>query len=158
MVCGMTKGERYGRLLEKAKALVEGKLPPAGALANLAALVQEEMGFFWTGFYVICDGKLLLGPFQGPVACYEIPFGKGVCGTAWKKGETVVVRDVEEFPGHIACSSLSRSEIVVPVKDEEGSVVGVLDIDSKEIGMFDDEDRQGLEPIAALAVRFLRDL
>jgi len=154
----MTKGERYGRLLEKAKALVEGKLPPAGALANLAALVQEEMGFFWTGFYVICDGKLLLGPFQGPVACYEIPFGKGVCGTAWKKGETVVVRDVEEFPGHIACSSLSRSEIVVPVKDEEGSIVGVLDIDSKEIGTFDDGDRQGLEPIAALAVRFLRDL
>jgi GAF domain-containing protein len=105
------------------------------------------MGFFWTGFYRVVGNELVLGPFQGPVACMHIPFGKGVCGSAWQRKETIVVPDVEQFPGHIACSSLSRSEIVVPVFSQAGEVVAVLDIDSKELSTFDETDRQYLEVI-----------
>ena len=112
------------------------------------------MGFFWTGFYRVVQqpekSELLLGPFQGPVACMHIGYGRGVCGTAWKEGKTIVVPDVEQFPGHIACSSLSRSEIVVPLFDAQGTVVAVLDIDSKELNTFDDTDREGLEKILTL--------
>jgi GAF domain-containing protein len=116
------------------------------------------MGFFWTGFYRVMpktqsddsDQELVLGPFQGPVACMHIPFGKGVCGSAWQRKETIVVPDVEQFPGHIACSSLSRSEIVVPVFSQAGEVVAVLDIDSKELATFDETDRQYLEAICGL--------
>ena len=115
-----------------------------GALANAAALIHETMGFFWTGFYLVKDNILHLGPFQGPVACYTIPYGKGVCGTSWKEGKTLVVKDVEEFPGHIACSSLSRSEIVVPIF-KASKIIGVLDIDSKEIATFDNTDKDYLE-------------
>jgi GAF domain-containing protein len=116
-------------------------------MANVVAAIHETMGFFWTGFYRVVGIELVLGPFQGPVACTRIAYGRGVCGTAWKQGQTIVVPDVEQFPGHIACSSLSRSEIVVPVLNRIGSVVAVLDIDSKELSTFDDIDRQYLENI-----------
>lgn len=119
-------------------------------MANLSAAIHEAMGFWWTGFYIERDGMLRLGPFQGPVACYRIPHGRGVCGTAYERRETVIVPDVEQFPGHIACSSLSRSEIVVPVLSQTGDVVAVLDIDSKELSTFDDTDRQHLEAICSL--------
>ena len=131
-------------LAQQVESLIEGENNPTGQLANAAALIHETMGFFWTGFYMIDGDILKLGPFQGPVACYEIGFGKGVCGSAWKEGRTLVVKDVEEFPGHIACSSLSRSEIVVPVI-KEGKIIGVLDIDSKETGTFDQTDKDYLE-------------
>lgn len=140
----MEKKEKYEQMLPQLKALTEGVNNNTGALANAAALIHETMGFFWTGFYLIKDNILHLGPFQGPVACYTIPYGKGVCGTAWKEGKTLVVKDVEEFPGHIACSSLSRSEIVVPIF-KASKIIGVLDIDSKEIATFDNTDKDYLE-------------
>ena len=140
----MKKKEKYEMMLPQLKALTEGVNNNTGALANAASLIHETMGFFWTGFYLVKDNVLHLGPFQGPVACYTIPYGKGVCGTAWKEGKTIVVRDVEEFPGHIACSSLSRSEIVVPIFKND-KIIGVLDIDSTETGTFDETDRDYLE-------------
>lgn len=140
----MEKKEKYEQMLPQLKALTEGVDNNTGALANAAALIHETMCFFWTGFYLVKDNILQLGPFQGPVACYTIPFGKGVCGTSWKEGKTLVVKDVEEFPGHIACSSLSRSEIVVPIF-KENKIIGVLDIDSKEIATFDNTDKDYLE-------------
>lgn len=140
----MQKKDKYEQMLPQLKALTEGVNNTTGALANAAALIHETMGFFWTGFYLVKDNILQLGPFQGPVACYTIPYGKGVCGTSWKEGKTLVVKDVEEFPGHIACSSLSRSEIVVPIF-KENKIIGVLDIDSKEIATFDNTDKDYLE-------------
>lgn len=140
----MEKKDKYEQLLPQLKTLTEGVDNNTGALANAAALIHETMGFFWTGFYLVKDNILHLGPFQGPVACYTIPYGKGVCGTAWKEGKTLVVKDVEEFPGHIACSSLSRSEIVVPIF-KENKIIGVLDIDSKEFATFDNTDKDYLE-------------
>lgn len=140
----MKKKEKYEQMLPQLKALTEGVNNNTGALANAAALIHETMGFFWTGFYLVKDNILQLGPFQGPVACYTIPYGKGVCGAAWKESKTLVVKDVEEFPGHIACSSLSRSEIVVPIFKND-KIIGVLDIDSKETGTFDETDRDYLE-------------
>ena len=140
----MKKKEKYEMMLPQLKALTEGVNNNTGALANAAALIHETMGFFWTGFYLVKDNVLHLGPFQGPVACYTIPYGKGVCGAAWKESKTLVVKDVEEFPGHIACSSLSRSEIVVPIFKAD-KIIGVLDIDSTETGTFDETDRDYLE-------------
>ena len=141
----MKKKEKYEMMLPQLKALTEGvNNNNTGALANAAALIHETMGFFWTGFYLVKDNVLHLGPFQGPVACYTIPYGKGVCGAAWKESKTLVVKDVEEFPGHIACSSLSRSEIVVPIFKAD-KIIGVLDIDSTETGTFDATDRDYLE-------------
>ena len=140
----MEKKEKYEQMLPQLKALTEGVNNNTGALANAAALIHETMGFFWTGFYLVKDNILHLGPFQGPVACYTIPYGKGVCGAAWKESKTLVVKDVEEFPGHIACSSLSRSEIVVPIFKAD-KIIGVLDIDSTETGTFDEIDRDYLE-------------
>ena len=140
----MEKKEKYEQMLPQLKSLTEGVNNNTGALANAAALIHETMGFFWTGFYLVKDNILHLGPFQGPVACYTIPYGKGVCGTAWKEGKTLVVKDVEEFPGHIACSSLSRSEIVVPVFRGRDVLAG-LDIDSKEPDTFDRIDAAFLE-------------
>ena len=119
-------------------------------MANMAAVLHESFGFWWTGFYRVAGEELILGPFQGPVACMHIPFGKGVCGTAWKREASVVVPDVEAFPGHIACSSASRSEIVVPVFGSDGKVTAVLDIDSDRPATFDEEDRVGLERIVGL--------
>ena len=141
------KKEKYQLLKEQIYSLVEGETDIVAVMANISAAIHETMGFWWTGFYRVKDGELVLGPFQGPVACMHIGYGKGVCGTAWKEQKTIVVPDVEEFPGHIACSSLSRSEIVVPVFSPSGEVVAVLDIDSKELSTFDDIDKQYLEDI-----------
>lgn len=136
----------YKELIPQAESLLEGETDEVACMANLAALLHRAFGFWWTGFYRVVGDELVLGPFQGPVACIHIPYGRGVCGTAWKRNETVVVPDVEEFPGHIACSSESRSEIVVPVR-RQGQVVAVLDIDSKELAAFNDTDREFLETI-----------
>lgn len=143
------KSEKYALLQKQVSSLTAGETNLTANLANTAAAIHEAFGFWWTGFYLVEDKQLVLGPFQGPVACTRIPYGKGVCGTAWARRETVIVPDVEEFPGHIACSSASRSEIVVPLF-REGEVVGVLDIDSRELATFDEEDAAGLEAIAAL--------
>lgn len=147
----MEKRDKYEMLYRQLESLLDGETDEIANMANTAALIHETFGFWWTGFYIVKDGQLVLGPFQGPVACTRIPYGKGVCGTAWERGGSIVVPDVELFPGHIACSSLSRSEIVVPlIKD--GGVVGVLDIDSKELACFDDTDRIWLEKIATLLI------
>ncbi|MBO5545508.1 MAG: GAF domain-containing protein [Bacteroidales bacterium] len=150
----MNKSERYALLLKQVGSLVAGESDTTANLANAAAAIHEAFGFWWTGFYLVKGEELVLGPFQGPVACTRIPFGKGVCGTSWARRSTVVVPDVEEFPGHIACSSASRSEIVVPLI-RGGEVLGVLDIDSRELATFDDADAAGLEPIAALLAALL---
>lgn len=143
----MTKDEKYSALMPRIQGLI-GSGDAIADMANVAAALHGEFGFWWTGFYRVMDGELVLGPFQGPVACTRIAYGRGVCGTAWQRGETVVVPDVEQFPGHIACSSESRSEIVVPVWSR-GSVVAVLDIDSREPATFDDTDRHWLELLCA---------
>ena len=143
----MNKQETYQLLLAQVKAMVKDENDPVANMANVAALIQETFHFWWTGFYRVIDNQLVLGPFQGPVACTRIGFGKGVCGTAWKERKTLVVEDVEQFPGHIACSSESRSEIVVPLIIGE-EVVGVLDIDSERLATFDQTDQQWLELIA----------
>ncbi len=149
----MKKKEQYALLLKQVQGLLEGEPDRVANLANVAAVLHEAFGFWWTGFYLVQGRELVLGPFQGPVACTRIPFGRGVCGTAWQQGKTVVVPDVEEFPGHIACSSASRSEIVVPVIKGK-DVVAVLDIDSRELATFDARDAAGLEAIAALLAKF----
>ena len=141
------KIEKYELLTEQIKALTKGETDAIAVMANVCAAIHETMGFFWTGFYRVKDGELVLGPFQGSVACMHIGFGRGVCGSAWKQRQTIVVPDVEQFPGHIACSSLSRSEIVVPLLSDDGEVQAVLDIDSKELNTFDDTDRRYLEVI-----------
>ena len=146
----MEKTEKYRLLERQVAALLEGETDVIAKMANVAAVLHETFGFWWTGFYRVAGDELVLGPFQGPVACMHIPFGKGVCGTAWKRNETVVVPDVELFPGHIACSSASRSEIVVPVHGPDGTVTAVLDIDSDRLATFDEEDRVWLEKIVKL--------
>ena len=143
----MNKVEKYQLLQQQIKALSAGETDQVAVMANVAAAIHLEMGFWWTGFYRVQNGELVLGPFQGPVACMHIGYGKGVCGTSWKQGETIVVPDVEQFPGHIACSSESRSEIVVPVRSAEGEIIAVLDIDSKDLATFDEVDKQWLEEI-----------
>ena len=145
----MSKTERYQEIYKQIESVVSDETDQIANLANTAAVLHEAFGFWWTGFYIVKDGQLVLGPFQGPVACTRIGFGKGVCGTAWKLRETVVVPDVHQFPGHIACSSLSQSEIVVPMFDGE-EVYAVLDIDSKELSTFDEVDKEWLEKIVAL--------
>ena len=146
----MDKIEKYQLLTEQIRALIEGETDSVAVMANVSAIIHETMEFWWTGFYRVKDGELVLGPFQGPVACMHIRYGKGVCGTAWKEQRTIIVPDVEQFPGHIACSSLSRSEIVVPVFSKGGEVVAVLDIDSKELSTFDETDRAYLEEICKM--------
>lgn len=143
----MEKEEKYKLLKQQIEALVAGEDDSVSVMANVSAAIHQEMGFFWTGFYIVKGEELHLGPFQGSVACMHIPFGRGVCGTAWQRAETIVVPDVEQFPGHIACSSLSRSEIVVPLFNASHEVVAVLDIDSRELNTFDDIDRYWLEQI-----------
>lgn len=143
------KNEKYALLYKQVTALVEGENDTVARMANVAAMIHHTFGFWWTGFYRVVDGELILGPFQGPLACSRIAYGRGVCGTAWKERTTQVVPDVDKFPGHIACSSASKSEIVVPViKDRE--VVAVLDIDSERPATFDSTDKEWLERIAAL--------
>lgn len=149
----MDKNKTYELLLKQVESLIEGEDNPVGQLANAAAQLQETMGWWWTGFYIVKGDTLQLGPFQGPIACYNIKRGRGVCGTAWQENRTIVVPDVEQFPGHIACSSLSRSEIVVPLRDKQGQVTAVLDIDSKDLATFDDIDAQWLEQICRVIER-----
>ena len=143
------KRDKYSLAYKQVEALVEGEDDCIANMSNIAALLHNTFGFWWTGCYIVKGDELVLGPFQGPIACSRIPFGRGVCGTAWKRKESIVVPDVEKFPGHIACSSLSRSEIVVPIF-REGKVVAVLDIDSKDLNAFDENDRESLEKITGL--------
>ena len=145
----MNKTEKYQELYKQLQSLLSGEDDQIANMANMSALIHETFGFWWTGFYIVKGEELVLGPFQGPIACTRIPYGKGVCGTAWQREETIVVPDVEEFPGHIACSSLSRSEIVVPIFSNN-EVYAVLDIDSKELATFDDTDKEWLEKIVEL--------
>ena len=146
---GSDKQKIYESLYRQIESVIEGEDDAIANMANVSSLIHEAFGFWWTGFYIVKDGVLVLGPFQGPVACTRIPFGKGVCGTAWERKETIVVPDVHLFPGHIACSSLSRSEIVVPIFDGT-TVKAVLDIDSKELATFDETDSHWLERITGL--------
>jgi GAF domain-containing protein len=149
VVAGQTKAERYASLLPQIKALIEGESNLVANLANIAAALHEAFGFWWVGFYLVEGDELVLGPFQGPVACTRIGRGRGVCGTAWQKGQTIVVEDVEQFPGHIACSSASRSEIVVPMW-KGNKVWGVLDIDSEKLATFDECDQEWLEKLCQM--------
>ena len=150
------KAMRYRELLPQLRSLIEEETDMTANLANITAALKEAFGFLWVGFYLVrpdMDGKgeeLVLGPFQGPVACTRIGYGRGVCGTAWKEGRSIVVEDVEQFPGHIACSSLSRSEIVVPLMPSEDEVIGVLDVDSAEVCTFDETDRTYLEMLCRI--------
>ena len=148
------KEQKYRQLVKEAASLLDGESDIIANMANLAALIHETMGFWWTGFYIVRKGsdnteQLVLGPFQGPIACTRIALGRGVCGTSWQRNETIVVPDVEKFPGHIACSSESRSEIVVPVFSDK-KVTAVLDIDSRYLNTFDDTDARYLEQIVTL--------
>ena len=147
-----SKEEQYKSLLAQLASLIEGEREEVSVLSNASALLREVMGdrYFWVGFYLVRDGKLVLGPFQGTVACYRIALGRGVCGTAWQQRTTLVVPDVEQFAGHIACSSLSRSEIVVPLADGDGVVRAVLDIDSRDLAAFDEVDERYLNQAAAM--------
>lgn len=142
-----SKEEKYEMLLKQIKGLIEGESNLVANLANMSAALKETFNFFWVGFYLVDSEELVLGPFQGPIACTRIRKGKGVCGTAWSEERTIVVPDVDAFPGHIACSSLSRSEIVVPLIDHENKVWGVLDIDSEQLNTFDDTDARFLEEL-----------
>lgn len=143
------KEETYNILYGKLEAVLSDEHDMIANMANMSAMIHQDFGFWWTGFYRVADDVLILGPFQGPIACTRIPYGKGVCGSSWKRRETIVVPDVEAFPGHIACSSASRSEIVVPIfKDSE--IIGVLDIDSTDLNCFDETDKVWLEKIVRL--------
>ncbi len=146
----LSKAERYQQFITEYTTFIEGETDAISLMANTAAALREAFGFFWVGFYLAHDADWLhLGPFQGSVACSRIKYGRGVCGTSWAQQQTLVVPDVDAFPGHIACSSLSRSEIVVPMK-AHGKVIGVLDIDSNQLAAFDAEDQAGLEQIISL--------
>ena len=151
------KEEKYRALLPSVRSLMEGETDEIAKMANLAALLHQEFGFWWTGFYRVQGDELVLGPFQGPLACTRIRHGKGVCGTAWARQQTIVVPDVEQFPGHIACSSESRSEIVVPIRNN-GKMVAELDIDSRKLATFDDTDRRYLEEIVTYLYGHERDI
>ncbi len=151
-----SKNERYELLLRQIDSLISGETNETAVLANVsAAMATAFPNWLWTGFYLVRDGELLVGPFQGPVACYHIKKGRGVCGSSWERRETIVVPDVEEFPGHIACSSLSRSEIVVPIFNKDNEVVGVLDVDSPELNTFDEVDKVNMEQVVAKIANIL---
>ena len=144
-----TKQEQYEALLPQIKGLLEGETDLIANLANIAAALKEQFDWLWVGFYLVKEDELVLGPFQGPVACTRIRKGRGVCGTSWAKAETLIVPDVEKFPGHIACSSLSKSEIVLPLL-KHNEVVGVLDVDSVELNSFDETDNEYLQQVIRL--------
>jgi GAF domain-containing protein len=149
-IIGDTKEEKYRSLLPQLQALVHGESDAIANMANICASLKYSLGFFWVGFYLVKGEQLVLGPFQGPVACTRIARGKGVCGTAWKNGEVIIVEDVDAFPGHIACSSLSKSEIVLPFYNSKKEIVGVLDVDSDTYGSFDKTDELYLAQILQL--------
>lgn len=144
------KALRYQELSIQLNALLDGENDEIACLANAVAAINEAFHFLWTGFYLVKDQQLVLGPFQGPVACTRIQKGRGVCGSSWAENKTIIVPDVDEFPGHIACSSLSRSEIVIPIHSKSKNVVGVLDIDSEILNFFDEHDQFGLERICKM--------
>lgn len=144
-----TKEEQYRSLIPQIKGLLEGETDLIANLANITAALKEQFGWLWVGFYLVKTDELVLGPFQGPIACTRIKKGRGVCGTSWAEAKTIIVPDVEKFPGHIACSSLSRSEIVIPLF-KNNNVAGVLDVDSEKPDQFDETDQQYLEQIVAL--------
>ena len=145
-----SRAEQYEALFPQIQGLIAGENDLTANLANIAAAIKEVFGFFWVGFYLVKNNQLVLGPFQGPVACTRIPFHKGVCGHAYTIAETVIVPNVEEFPGHIACASASKSEIVLPVKNQAGEVTMVLDVDSDLLNDFSEIDQKGLEKILGL--------
>lgn len=145
-----TKEEVYEALIPQVTALIGDEKDLIANLANVAAALKEAFDWLWVGFYLVKDDQLVLGPFQGPIACTRINYGKGVCGTAWKEGNTIIVPDVDAFPGHIACSSLSRSEIVLPLKNKQGETIGVLDIDSAELNTYNEVDEEYLKKIVQL--------
>ena len=147
-----SKEEKYRELLPQLESLLAGEADLVARLANAAAALHATFDWLWTGFYLVRDQQLVLGPFQGPIACFRIAHGRGVCGAAWARNETLLVPDVEAFPGHIVCSSLSRSEIVVPLRDTSGEVIGVLDVDSIRLADFDEVDQAWLEKVAALVM------
>jgi len=148
------KEERYRVLLPQVEALVAGEPDLVANLSNIAAALKESMNFFWVGFYLVKANQLVLGPFQGPIACTRIEFGKGVCGASWKEKRTIIVPDVDQFPGHIACSSASKSEIVLPVvKDDK--VVAILDVDSDHLNDFDSADEKGLGEVVGIVTRLV---
>ena len=153
-ITAIGKAERYQQFLEQVKPCIEGETYEVSLLANISAALKEVFDFFWVGFYLVKDNQLILGPFQGSMACSIIKYGKGVCGTAWKENHTQVVPDVDQFPGHIACSSLSRSEIVVPMA-VKGDVKGVLDIDSDQLATFDETDKFYLEQLVDIIIKTL---
>lgn len=146
------KAERYRLFLPQFELLISDEREEVSVLANTAAALREAFSFFWVGFYLVKADQLILGPFQGSAACYRIRKGKGVCGTSWAEARTLIVPDVDQFPGHIACSSLSRSEIVIPIL-ANGQVKGVLDIDSDQLNSFDETDRRYLEEVAAVIAK-----
>lgn len=145
-----TKQEKYEALLPQLQALLESETDIIANMANLTAALNQAFGWLWTGFYIVRNEELVLGPFQGPIACTRIKYGRGVCGTAWKKNQSLLVPDVNLFPGHIACSSLSVSEIVIPICDNTGKVIAVLDVDSQHYGVLDETDVRFLQEIALL--------
>ena len=149
-IIGNTKEEKYRSLLPQIQALVSGESDAIANMANICAALKSVLGFFWVGFYLVKGEQLVLGPFQGPVACTRIAMGKGVCGTSWKNKEVIIVADVDAFPGHIACSSLSKSEIVLPFYNSKKEIVGVLDVDSDEYSSFDKTDELYLSQILQL--------
>jgi len=160
IVSGLSKKEKYESLLPQIKALVEGESDYIANISNIMSALKYGMNWFWVGVYFVSpspalpkeesEATLVLGPFQGPIACTRIAFGKGVCGTAWKEKRTIIVEDVEKFPGHIACSSLSKSEIVLPAFDKNGNVILVLDVDSEHLAAFDETDKVYLEQVIRL--------
>ena len=146
IIRNVNKEEQYQSLLPQIKGLLSGETDQVANLANVAAALKEQFDWFWVGFYLVKDDELVLGPFQGPVACTRIKKGKGVCGTSWERAEVIIVPDVDEFPGHIACAAASRSEIVLPLY-HQGNIVGVLDVDSVELANFDEIDAKYLQQI-----------
>ena len=146
----------YGEIVPQIDSLIAPESDLIANLANVSAVLKEAFGFFWVGFYLKKGDQLVLGPFQGPLACTRIDFGQGVCGHAYSTGETVIVPDVDKFPGHIACSSASRSEIVVPILDSAGNVFGVLDVDSDRLDDFSEADREGLARVVGVIERFIQ--
>ena len=142
----------YSALLPQVNALLDDERDPIAAMANLAAAIHQVFGWHWVGFYRVSGAELVLGPFQGPVACARIGYGRGVCGTAWQEERTLIVPDVEKFPGHIACSALSRSEIVLPIRARDGRIAAVLDVDSTELDDFTQADADGLARLCTVLV------